>query len=234
MANASDRARKGLRLFLDEAQQQAWLDGTSQPEDAAAREQSFEHRLRYAGRFAKLRARPQAPEVFAILARYGETCLPVPRATERYFWSVSCLPSTSDKPLVRVNASWMELFTLLPDGDGLRARFILHLSDFTDGGAVEFSRLDLALLEDCAAALGRVTCVQWDHRDVIVVRVRGADAIAAFLAQPHALRAIRRFNLTHMNRGRNAYQASHSYAVADYMIGEADPVDDAAISGDET
>jgi hypothetical protein len=32
------------------------------------------------------------------------------------------------------------------------------------------------------------------------------------------LRAIRAFNLTHMNRGRNAYQASHCYSLADYML----------------
>jgi hypothetical protein len=50
--------------------------------------------------------------------------------------------------------------------------------------------------------------------------VRGAGSIRAFIAHPHALRAIRRFNLTHMNRGRNAYQASHCYSVADAMVGE--------------
>lgn len=33
---------------------------------------------------------------------------------------------------------------------------------------------------------------------------------------PQSLRAVRRFNLAHMNYGRNAYQASHSYSVADY------------------
>jgi hypothetical protein len=50
--------------------------------------------------------------------------------------------------------------------------------------------------------------------------VRGAASIRAFIEHPHALRAIRRFNLTHMNRGRNAYQASHCYSVADAMVGE--------------
>jgi len=29
---------------------------------------------------------------------------------------------------------------------------------------------------------------------------------------------IRAFNLTHMNRGRNAYQASHCYRLADHML----------------
>ncbi|MBL0916835.1 MAG: hypothetical protein IBJ13_15435 [Sphingopyxis sp.] len=46
--------------------------------------------------------------------------------------------------------------------------------------------------------------------------------MSTFLTDPYALRAIRRFNLTHMNRGRNAYQASHSYGVADYMLGEGE------------
>ena len=33
----------------------------------------------------------------------------------------------ANQPLVRVSASWMELFTLYADGEGLRARFIVHL-----------------------------------------------------------------------------------------------------------
>jgi hypothetical protein len=32
--------------------------------------------------------------------------------------------------------------------------------------------------------------------------------------------AIRRLNLTHMNRGRNAYQASHRYSLADFVVGD--------------
>src|SRR6185503_209274 len=83
--------------------------------DAAERSESLEHRFKYAARFEKLLRRPQAEDVLDILRTYGAACLPVPRLTERCYWSVSCLPSTSDKPLVRVNASWMELFTLLPD-----------------------------------------------------------------------------------------------------------------------
>src|SRR5207253_11165739 len=160
-----------------------------------------EQRFKYTARFEKLLQRPQAQDVLDILRLYGATCIPIPRTTERYYWSVSCLPSTSDKPLVRVNASWMELFTLLPDpssplvgedkgggpaasaaeeilllaeqsaeavgsapppypphkGEGLspqagiRARFILHLSDFTTDGSPEPDHLDHALLESCVA-----------------------------------------------------------------------------------
>jgi hypothetical protein len=210
---------KGLRQFLDLEEQRAWLEGEAAPRDADEREESIEHRFKYAARFEKLLRRPQADEVLDILRIYGETCIPIPRRTERYYWSVSCLPSTSDKPLVRVNASWMELFTLLPDGEGIRARFILHLSDFTANRSLEPDHLDCALLEQCVERPEDVTHFHW-KADTFGAKVRGSASIRKFLAHPHGLRAIRRFNLTHMNRGRNAYQASHSYSVADSMLGE--------------
>jgi hypothetical protein len=212
---------KGLRQFLDPEQQRAWLEGETNPPDADERSESLEHRFKYAARFEKLLRRPQADDILDILRLYGETCLPLPRRTERTYWSVSCLPSTSDKPLVRVNASWMELFTLLPDGDGLRARFILHLSDFTSDGSPEPDHLDADLLESCAMRSEDVSYAIWRNgKGILIARVRGAASIRRFIAHPHSLRAIRNFNLTHMNRGRNAYQASHCYSVADAMLGD--------------
>ena len=114
----------------------------------------------------------------------------------------------------------MELFTLLPDGDGIRARFILHLSDFTADGSTSPDLLDEAFVEQCGARPEDVSHSIWNGPDIFIVKVRGGASIRAFLANPRALRAIRRFNLTHMNRGRNAYQASHCYSVADFMLGD--------------
>ena len=209
---------KGLRQFLDAEQQRAWLDGEIALADADERSESLEHRFKYTARFEKLLRRPQAEEVLDILRVYGATCLPIPRTTERWYWSVSCLPSTNDKPLVRVNASWMELFTLLPDGDGLRARIILHLTDFTTDGSSDPDAIDEALLERCVERPEDVSHVLWRRPDILIVKVRGSASIRKFLSEPRALRAIRHFNLTHMNRGRNAYQASHCYSVADAML----------------
>ena len=213
------RSLKGLRQFLDAEQQWGWLEGETAPNDIDERSESLEHRFKYVARFEKLLRRPQAQEVLEILRLYGETCIPIPRATERYYWSVSCLPSTNDKPLVRVNASWMELFTLLPDGEDLRARFILHLSDFTADGSHEPDHLDEALLQQCVENPEDVSHFFW-KADTLGVKVQGTSSIRKFLTIPHSLRAIRRFNLTHMNRGRNAYQASHCYSVADHMLGD--------------
>lgn len=214
----SDEA-KGLRQFLTPEQQRDWLDGKADLPDAEERHESLELRFKYIARFDKLLRRPQAEEVLALLGIYGRSCIPIPRTTERYYWSVSCLPSTSDKPLVRVNASWMELFTLYADGDGVRSRFILHLSDFTTDRSVDEARVDETLIE---GSVERPEDVRWFFprgQDMFGINVRGSASIRKFLANPAALRAIRRFNLTHMNRGRNAYQASHSYSVADRMLG---------------
>jgi hypothetical protein len=209
---------KGLRQFLNADEQRAWLEGEATLVDADERSESLEQRFKYVARFEKLLRRTQADEALEILKLYGETCIPIPRTTERFYWSVSCLPSTSDKPLVRVNASWMELFTLLPDGDDLRARFILHLSDFTTDGSPEPDRLDEGFLEQCVEKPEDVSHFLW-KADTFGLKVRGAS-IRKFLTTPRAARAIRNFNLTHMNRGRNAYQASHCYSVADHMLGD--------------
>ena len=218
---AADCGAKGLAQFLDPAQQRAWLDGESTPPDARERTESLEQRFKYSARLDKLLRLPQAEDVLDILRAYAATALPIPRATERFYWSVSCLPGSPDKPLARVNASWMELFTLLPDGDQLRSRIVLHLSDFTADGSSDSDRLDTDLLESCAARPEDVSHAIWRNgKGILIAKVRSAASIRAFLAHPHGLRAIRDFNLSHMNRGRNAYQASHCYSLADHMLGD--------------
>lgn len=220
MNKKSSQSAKGLRQFLDPEQQQEWLEGRVELADAEERQDSIEQRMKYAHRFQKLLRRPQASELFEILELYGQTCMPLPRATERTYWSASCLPSTSDKPLVRVNASWMELFTLYADGDDLRARFIVHLSDFTTNGSFAQEMIDQVFLEGSVRTPEDLRYSVPNGPDIFVIKIRGSASIRDFLTAPRALRAVRRFNLTHMNRGRNAYQASHSYSVADYMLRE--------------
>lgn len=214
------RRATGLRQFLDPGQQRDWIESGTGLRDAEERSESLEQRFKYVARFEKLLRRPQAQDVLEILSRYGRSCIPIPRTTERYYWSVSCLPSTSDKPLVRVNASWMELFTLYADDEGIRGRFIVHLSDFTADGSTAHDRVDQSFLERCVAAPEDVGTFFPRGEDMFGVNVRGAASIREFLATDRALRAVRTFNLTHMNRGRNAYQASHCYSLADDMLGD--------------
>lgn len=208
----------GLRRFLDLQQQRDWMEGKTILRDADERSESLELRLRYVARFQKLLRRPQAQEVLDTLRRYGRDCIPIPSRTERHYWSVSCLPSTPGKALVRVNASWMELFSLYADGEGIRALFLVHLSDFTTDHSVDQGQVDEALLERCVMTPEDVSYVFPRGEDIFGIKVRGFPSIGKFLAERDALRAIRAFNLTHMNRGRNAYQASHCYSLADHMM----------------
>jgi len=220
MSAARRPSTTGLRGFLDLDQQREWMLGEAALRDTDERSESLELRFNYLARFEKLLCRPQAPEVLEILRRYGRDCLPIPRRTERYYWSVSCLPSTPGKALVRVNASWMELFSLYPDGEGTRALFLAHLSDFTADRSLDRGQVDQAFLERCVMAPEDVGHVFPNGQDIFGIEVNGFASIGKFLAEPRALRAIRAFNLTHMNRGRNAYQASHCYSLADHMLND--------------
>jgi hypothetical protein len=212
------RRTTGLQRLLDLPQQRAWMQGKAILRDTDERAESPELRLRYVPRFEKLLRRPQARDVLEILRRYGRDCIPIPRQTERHYWSVSCLPSTPGKALVRVNASWMELFALYPDGEGIRANFLVHLSDFTTDDSRDPSHVDESFPERCVATPEDVGCFFPRGDDIFGIKVRGRRSIDRFLAKPRILRAIRAFNLTHMNRGRNAYQASHCYSLADHML----------------
>ncbi|QIG49387.1 hypothetical protein G5V57_17675 [Nordella sp. HKS 07] len=212
------RSTTGLRRFLDLDQQRHWIAGKAILRDAVERSDSPELRFRYIARYQKLLRRPQAQEVLEILQRYGRDCIPIPRRTERHYWSVSCLPSTPGKALIRVNASWMELFSLYAEGDSIRALFLVHLSDFTKDRSATPGQMDEAFLESCVKTPEDVGCIFPRGEDIFGVKVRGVASIGKFLATRRALRAIRTFNLTHMNRGRNAYQASHCYSLADHML----------------
>lgn len=212
------RSTTGLRQYLDLELQRDWIEGKADLRDADERSETLELRFKYVTRFQKLVRRPQAQDVLEILRLYGQSCIPIPRRSERHYWSVSCLPSTSDKPLVRVNASWMELFTLYADGDGIRARALVHLSDFTTDRSLTQDRLDEAFLERCVAMPEDVSYFFPRGADMFGINVRGSASIRCFLSARRVLGAIRTFNLTHMNRGRNAYQASHCYSLADYIL----------------
>ena len=104
---------------------------------------------------------------------------------------------------------------------GLRSRFILHLSDFTVDGSSDPDRLDTEFLESCATRPEDVSYAIWRNgKGILIAKIHGSASIRRFISDPRALRAIRNFNLTHMNRGRNAYQASHCYSLADAVVGD--------------
>ncbi|WP_202049620.1 hypothetical protein [Sphingomonas sp. So64.6b] len=96
----------------------------------------------------------------------------------------------------------------------------MHLSDFTTDRSLDQGPVDEAFLESSVTTPEDVSYIFPRGEDIFGIKVRGFVSIAKFLATQPALQGIRAFNLTHMNRGRNAYQASHCYSLADHMLGE--------------
>ena len=92
----------GIGAFLDVEQQRAWVQGKAWLVDAAERLDQPEQRLKYLARYERLQRMPQVRAVLDLIGRYGRDFIPIPRRTERYWWSVSCLPATPGKALVRV------------------------------------------------------------------------------------------------------------------------------------
>ena len=80
--------------------------------------------------------------------------------------------------------------------------------------------MDVAFLERCVVTPDDLSYVFPRGEDIFGIKVRGFASIGKFLAAPRALQCIRASILTHMNRGRNAYQASHCYSLADHMLGD--------------
>lgn len=210
----------GIGAFLDVERQRAWVRGRAPLVDAAERLDQPEQRLKYLARYDKLQRMPQASAVLDLIGRYGRDFIPIARRTERYWWSVSCLPATPGKALVRVNASWMELLGIHADGADVRGTFLVHLSDFTTDRSPHQASVDQGLLERSVVRAADVSVFFPRGADMLGIKVRRARSIDKLLRSPQVQQAIRVFNLTHMNRGRNAYQASHCPSLADHMVGE--------------
>lgn len=210
----------GIGAFLEVEQQRAWVQGKARLVDAAERLEQPEQRLKYLARYEQLQRMPQARAVLDLIGRYGRDFIPIPRRTERYWWSISGLPATPGKALIRVNASWMELFAIHADGADVRGKFLVHLSDFTADRSPYPESVDRYLLERSVATAENVSTFFPRSADMFGIKVHGVRSIGKFLKAPRVQQAIRVFNLTHMKRGRNAYQASHCPSLADHMVGK--------------
>jgi hypothetical protein len=94
----------------------------------------------------------------------------------------------------------------------------VHLSHFTTDDSPMQGDVDEAFLEHCVTTPEDVGHFFPRGEDIFGITVRGSASIRKLLAERRILHAIRTFNVTHMNRGRNAYQASHCYSLADTML----------------
>ncbi len=184
------RGAKGLRQFLSAEQQCDWLEGNIALPDADERTESLEQRFKYVARFEKLLRRPQAEEVLAILRLYAERCIPIPRM-DRALLLVGLLPSFDLRQAARPGQCELDgVLHALPDGEDIRARFIVHLSDFTTDRSTVREEIDEEFLHQCVETPIEVG-FSTSGADLVVIKIRGSASIRQFLADDRALRGIR-------------------------------------------
>ena len=114
----------------------------------------------------------------------------------------------------------MELSPLNADGEGIRALFLVHLSDFTTDHSLDQGQVDEAFLERCVMTPKDVGYF-FPRLTLSASRSASFSPIGKFLAARRALRAIRAFNLRDVHEpGPDAYQASHFYSLAEHMLSD--------------
>ena len=216
MSAARPRSTTGLRQFLNLEQQRDWIEGkTDCPTPTSARI----HRasVQISGAISKAASPPAGEELWkfsASTAKAASRCRAGPSvATGR-------CPACRRPPTSRWSAS-------------MRAGWSFSRSTRTERGSVRDS--------SCIFRISRRTVhssrARWTNlpraqrhgtgRRRLFLPARGGHfrhQCAGRGLDPQIprsrriVRAVRTFNLTHMNRGRNAYQASHCYSVADHMV----------------
>ena len=216
---------KGLRQFLDAEQQRAWLEGET---DAAGRRRALRrNRSNSASNIRPVREAAPPP------AGAGRPRHPPPLrrnlhphpARDRALLLVGLLPALDpDKPLARVNASWMELFTLLAGRRSASAPASSSISPISPPTDRPSPTISTPPSSKAAPSGPKTSAMRSGERQGHPHRQGPRRRLDPQVPRnPRALRAIRSFNLTHMNRGRNAYQASHCYSLADAMLDELPP-----------
>ena len=105
-----------LDLVVSTEEQTKWLNYELTID--SLKTERFEYpelRKKYLDRFTALTKYEHFEEVKEVLQSYVLETIPFPCKTEYSFWSVSCLPSTGDKPLYRVNIFWQETLVCFQD-----------------------------------------------------------------------------------------------------------------------
>lgn len=105
-----------LDLIVSPDEQKQWINYELPIE--SLKTERFEYpelRKKYIHKFDYLKSNEHYETVRQILQSYVLETIPYPCKTEYSFWSVSCLPSTGDKPLFRLNIYWQETLVCFRD-----------------------------------------------------------------------------------------------------------------------
>jgi len=173
---------------------------------------------------------PYADDVVHVLQHYVRGCIPRYRATEREYWSLSCMPGTFRGRLAAVSLRSMETFVVQSIGVPAEESETGEPSDVL-AGFVIVSRS--ALQEGFGAGLGRLEA---EHPGLIVEPSRYRDAgddqvrllgelvdVHDALVDDAVAYAARALSTRLVDGGRTMQKHGHCYQLADLVVGDAAP-----------
>ncbi len=188
-------------------EQERWLTDLNYADMRGERRIDNDLRSRYSTKFKKFMADPKSAEIIGFLHRYALVGIPAILKGEVSFWAVSCLPSPGHA-FCRVNIYWQEVLTVFEEKDVLF--FSLHLTK--------------SLLNEYLKGVSKIECELDEHKyvpggddQVHLIFKTSKNALTA-LQNSDVQKAIRKFNLNLMRKGRCAYGRYHCFDLADKVL----------------
>lgn len=211
-----------LDLIVSKKEQTKWIN--YELPWSALNTERFEYpelRNKYSKQFMALKQNKQFEDICAILQGYVIAAIPLPRKTQYSFWSCSCLPTTGDKPLVRINIYWQETFVIYEDVfelldshetiNGLTIRIWLSKNIFEEN----FTEEELTEKYNTIEFIDRV----WPSggQDQKCVSISGFEFFD-FIYTPKIQDAVKDFNLRLMRKGGCIFNRYHCFDLADQAV----------------
>ncbi|MGV8042621.1 MAG: GIY-YIG nuclease family protein [Thermoanaerobaculaceae bacterium] len=203
---------------MSPSDQDRWLTDLTYVDSAGPRPASEPTRARAATHFQRWLAACDPTPITPFLTAYLAAAIPAPLRTEQSFWSLSCrLPRrrTGFNTRCRLNINHQEVLCIFEDQIGLAVYFQLAASPLRAAYGRTFKALrdqypDLELHLDL--------CYKPGGTDQLRLIAPDLPVATALLAREPVRRALRRFNLSLMRKGRSFWWQSHSFQLADACL----------------
>lgn len=224
------RLKSDLDAVASREEQERWLDAPLAESLGGERTNDPDLRRKLAGRLPRLLELPDAELAISLLRTFARRCLFAPLRTELAFWSVTCLPKTGmvgERTYSRVNVNWQEVFSI-EEAEGqiwwswrlARTPLVARHGPGLRSLLERFPGLEMTEHRYKAGGHDQLHLYTWDK-----------EVAAAVLEDEELVRAMRRYNLTLMQKGPCAWSAYHCFALADRLLAASPPGDGAEARG---
>lgn len=216
-ASAIDKVN-GLTSIIDNTSQTAWLyrDDPQFRANSGCPHHNVElSESKTNKKFIRLLKHTQYGYIISIAFQYLSLCIPFPGLTEKTYWSISCLPGTTQGDLKRIfcfNIHMMETFVLFnarKRSEDFYALLNISSKVFTNhfGSNNNFTQN----YKNCVVFTPNYKSAGHDQ---LSIELSGAETLKNILQLPPIIHAAKVLNLHLMQKGKNIYGKHHCYELS--------------------